>query len=306
MKIVHISDIHLSIKYKPWSLPAIHKLLQKIVDSNIDHLVITGDLTDNADEHDFISLRNILKSLDLLASQRTSIVIGNHDIFGGPQTAQDILTFPSKCSEIDYEKKVQKFTRYFFELFDGVFNPIEGNTFPFAKPVGNLVLIGMNTIDEYSRLRNPFASNGVVSEGQRKGLQEIFSRYRDFKKIVLSHHHFYKNRIPAKSSEIGIWNRIENYTMKLRGKKKLLNMFAENKVDLILHGHSHEMAEYFRKGIRVLNAGGTFEQENKNMMKYFLIDILPLDIDTTLNSIPLEYTLSQIDHSTELIESLAG
>ena len=306
MRIAHISDLHLSIKYRPWSYSAIKKLLRVIVEAKVDHLVITGDLTDNAEEHDFITFRNLLKTFGLLDSSRTSIVIGNHDIFGGPQTAQDIFTFPTRCANTDYEEKIRKFSQYFFELFENCYLPLEGKVFPFVKELEGHVLIGINTIDEYSRLRNPFASNGHISKEEKAGLAEIFKKFAAKKKIILAHHHFYKNRIPSKSSEIGLWNRIENFTMKLRGKKKILKSFVENKVEMILHGHSHEMNEYYRKGIRVLNAGGTFDQEEKKIMKLFLIDILPFDTDTTLETIPFELTLPQVDFSSQLIETLAG
>ena len=200
MRIAHISDLHLSIKYRPWSYSAIKKLLRVIVEAKVDHLVITGDLTDNAEEHDFITFRNLLKTFGLLDSSRTSIVIGNHDIFGGPQTAQDIFTFPTRCANTDYEEMIRKFSQCFFELFENCFLPLEGKIFPFAKELDEHVLIGINTIDEYSRLRNPFASNGHISKEEKEGLAVIFKKFAAKKKIILAHHHFYKNRIPSKSS----------------------------------------------------------------------------------------------------------
>jgi hypothetical protein len=66
MKITHISDIHLSTKYKPWSFHTLQKLVKTIAGLDDTHLVRIGDLTDNADEHDFITFRNMLKSFDLL------------------------------------------------------------------------------------------------------------------------------------------------------------------------------------------------------------------------------------------------
>jgi predicted phosphodiesterase len=87
------------------------------------------------------------------------------------------------------------------------------------------------------------------------------------------HHHFYKNNVPAKSSKNLLWNRIENFTMKLRNKKKLLNLFSENGVRLVLHGHSHEIKEYTRKGIKFLNAGGSVENETPGEAGLFIIEI---------------------------------
>ncbi|MBK7979005.1 MAG: metallophosphoesterase [Ignavibacteriae bacterium] len=87
-------------------------------------------------------------------------------------------------------------------------------------------------------------------------------RIQDQKKIILSHHHFYKNNFEAKSSNNDIWNKIEGYTLKLRGNKKLLKLFSDNNVDLILHGHSHENKCYSRFGIKIFNAGGSIDNED--------------------------------------------
>ena len=66
-----------------------------------DHLVITGDLTHNADYEDLEILRNLFQEYGLLNSERLSLVIGNHDIFGGPQAAEEVFQFPEKCKQID-------------------------------------------------------------------------------------------------------------------------------------------------------------------------------------------------------------
>ena len=81
MKIAHISDLHLNTIYS-YSL-----------ENKADHLVITGDLTDNASEKDFEILRNLFRKNGLLNSERLSLVIGNHDIFGGLQSAEEIFFF---------------------------------------------------------------------------------------------------------------------------------------------------------------------------------------------------------------------
>jgi 3',5'-cyclic AMP phosphodiesterase CpdA len=287
MKIAHISDLHICSKFKRNNIAKTKKLLKHALDSGTDHIVITGDISDNAQEQDFFIFRKILQSFGLLSAERTSVVIGNHDIFGGAQTAQDVINFTSKCINTNYHQKVENFVKYFEELFENTFLPNKEERFPFAKEINDIVLIGINSIEEYSKLKNPFASNGYVSKNQMSGLEKIFSAkcFVDKIKIVLIHHHFYKNDFQAKSSESALWKRIESFTMKLRKKKKLFKMFNENNVGLVLHGHSHELKEYYRKTIKFLNAGGSVENDSKNEAGIFFVHINGSQIDVNLNLI---------------------
>ncbi len=284
MKIAHLSDLHICPKFKRNNIAKTKKVIKHALDSGADHFVITGDIADNAQHDDFLIFKKILQSFDLLRSDKTSIIIGNHDIFGGVQTAGDVVNFPSRCARVDYKEQVNKFVKYFEELFENTFSHSKENPFPYAKVIDNLVLIGLNSIDEYSKLKNPFASNGRIDKNQFNHVKKIFdlSAFKEKLKIVLVHHHFYKNNISSKSSESAIWNRIENFTMKLRKKKKLLNLFKENHVELVLHGHSHEIKEYYRKGIKFLNAGGTVENNLTNEAGYYLLDINQNGIDVKL------------------------
>ncbi|MEW6196559.1 MAG: metallophosphoesterase [Bacteroidota bacterium] len=302
MKIAHLSDLHICPKFKRKNIAKTKKVIKHALDSGADHFIITGDIADNAKYDDFVIFRKILQSFDLLSAEKTSIVIGNHDIFGGVQTAGDVVNFPSKCSLVNYKEQVDKFVKYFEELFENTFSPSKENPFPYAKEIDNVVLIGLNSIDEYSKLKNPFASNGKIDKNQFSHLKKIFDidAFREKIKIVLVHHHFYKNNILSKSSESAVWNRIENFTMKLRKKKKLLNLFKENNTELVLHGHSHEIKEYYRKGIKFLNAGGTVENDEANEAGYYLLDINENGIDVKLKLVNSSLNNSEIKIKSEV------
>lgn len=118
MRIAHISDIHLNSDLRKNNIGKTKKLISLALEIGFDHLVITGDISDNSNEKDFVISRKILKTFDLLDSRKTSIVIGNHDIFGGVQTVNDVLNFPSKCLKTDFHEKVSQFGVYFAELFE--------------------------------------------------------------------------------------------------------------------------------------------------------------------------------------------
>jgi 3',5'-cyclic-AMP phosphodiesterase len=272
MKIAHFSDLHLCIKYKRGNINRTKKMIKHALDSGAEHFVFSGDISDNAQQKDFLILRKILETYNLFTADKATVIIGNHDIFGGIQTGQDVINFPSKCGKVDYKEKVQLFFENFSKLFENAFFPDENNLFPFAKVLGDILLVGINSIDKYSKIKNPFASNGHVSKQQKENLQNIFDVkiFSDKIKVAVIHHHFCKTAI---SSENGLWNKVENFTMKLRGKKKLVKLFNENKIELVLHGHSHEVAEYDRKGIRFINAGGCVENPIEENQGYYLINI---------------------------------
>jgi len=55
-------------------------------------------------------------------------------------------------------------------------------------------------------------------------------------------------------------------------------LFNEFNVDLVLHGHLHESKEYYRKGIRFLNAGATLKNEKENSVKVNYVRLLKKEI----------------------------
>lgn len=274
MKIAHISDLHICSRRNFRNIKNARRLLEHIQDSNFDHITITGDITENGSEKEFRLIRSLLEEFDLLDPRKLSVVIGNHDIYGGIQFAEEIIGFPEKCIKTNYKMKIREFEVYFRETFDGVYAP-GPDFFPYAKDLGEAVLVGVNSISEYSKLKNLFASKGKISESQYEGLQQIFSsgKYPDKPVILLIHHHLYKTPFYAFSNESRIWTRIENEAMKLKGRKKFLNYLGSSNVKLVLHGHVHESVEYSKKGIRCLNAGETFRPGYPNRISYNTITI---------------------------------
>lgn len=92
--VIHISDPHLSRQYYREHIKSFKLLLRTIIDRGFDHLVIRGDIVSTADPDDFFLAREILGRFDLLSAEKLTLVPGNHDIFGGPHRAADVLSFP--------------------------------------------------------------------------------------------------------------------------------------------------------------------------------------------------------------------
>ncbi|MHB1686849.1 MAG: metallophosphoesterase family protein, partial [Ignavibacteriaceae bacterium] len=177
-------------------------------------------------------------------------------------------------------QKVHEFYSYFHEAFDNCVYLSESAVFPFAKILDGVLIVGMNSIAEYSKAKNIFASNGAVSIEQLDSTVKIFENLKKdiHTKIVLIHHHFNKIKAKNSSSFGGFWQNIEKQTMKLRKKKRLFSLFNQFNIDLVLHGHYHETKEYHRKGIRFLNAGGSFKSLSPNELFINFIDVKPATI----------------------------
>ncbi len=299
MLIAQISDLHLNSFYNDSIFKRIHFLLKYISEKNVDHLIITGDLTDNATEKDLEIFRRMLNRHGFLRGDKVSIVIGDHDIFGGVQKAEEIFTFPEKCSKINYNKRVNNFISYFPEAFDNCYYLSPKDFFPFAKRIDNTLLIGFNSIARYSKLNNPFGSNGEISASQfSETLDLLKSVEKDVKyKIVMVHHHFNKLKSQSKSTFGSIWGSIEKQTMKLRNKKRLFTLFKEFNVDIVLHGHCHDSKEYFRKDVRFLNAGATIKND-KQSVKINFLELTKGKIEVNIESLNLPVKIRDDSFST--------
>lgn len=295
MRIAHISDLHLDKNYKKDNLINTLKLLEYISDSDFDHVIITGDITENAESSAFELARSLFKKHGLLDPDKLTLTIGNHDIYGGVHLAEDIVNYPGKCRSTNYQVKVQEFAYYFRESFanERIIKPGTGHVFPFIKEFDDFILAGLNSIAEYSMLKNPFASNGKIGFRQIEAIQNTLSKNKLNNKriIALTHHHFCKDNIVPVIDSTSIWKTVEKQTMKLRDKKRILKQLREIGAGIVLHGHLHESAEYERKGIRFLNSGGTLLSENSDVMKINILEINSSTLDNEFLLIP-KVTLS--------------
>ena len=290
MKIVHISDLHIDAEYKRTNFIKSIQLFEYAADIGFDHMIISGDLTENAERSAFELTRETLKKFGLLNTGKLTLVTGNHDIFGGVHLAEDVLNFPKKCRTTNYKNKVSEFNYYFSEAFEKT-RKYRDNVYPFIKEFDSLVIIGINTIAEYSVFKNPFASNGAVNEEQLAAFEYLLENknYEDKLKIVIAHHHFCKDALEG-SNESTVWQKIERQTMKLRNKKRIIKLFAKHDIKLVLHGHLHETTGYKRKGIKFLNAGGSVLNSDPDEMKFNIINISNSSFQTENVIIPFNRT----------------
>lgn len=290
LRIAHLADLHLSTEYRRDNLHSVRQTLGHVLQSGVDHVVITGDITANAERRDYHLARLLFSSFGLLDSARLTVTIGNHDIFGGVHTAEDLLEFPKRCRRTDYGGSLRTFWQHFAETFEGVTYGGTSSPFPFAKVVGNVVLIAVNSVARHGAARNPFGSNGEVQPGEARRLERLLSsrRFAGMRKILLVHHHFHRPFVPLSAGLPTLWGLLERQTMKLRGKRQILRLMTKYGVDMVLHGHHHKTEEYWKHGIHFGNAGATVLGPDPSMATYNLLTVDDAGITLQRVSLPVD------------------
>lgn len=271
MKIAHLSDLHISLTHKQENLRKSAVLLEHALNHGADHVVITGDISHNAQPADFVAFRELLRQFDLLDSEKVSLVIGNHDIYGGVHLATDILNFPKRCKMTNYQQKLNIFCSNFKVTFESSIRKSSRQYFPFIKHFNDTVLIGLNSNALYSLFRNPLCSNGEINSEDFDFISDQLLPVRNSgKKIIVLIHHQLFNTYSSGTSRL--WRFIEKRTMKLHGKKKLLAFIQSIGAELVLHGHTHINRVQHRDGIAFVNSGGSVEPDSGNLIQYHMLE----------------------------------
>lgn len=288
--IAHISDLHLSAEHKRGHIRRTRRALNYINSLGVDHLIITGDITADGSTADYRVARSVLASAGVLTPSRLTVTVGNHDIFGGVHTAEDVLSFPGRCAETDTKAKLKEFGAAFEETFRGTVMPSEKRIFPFVKILGDVAVVAVNTIAPYSKFKNPLGSNGSVDDRSFEALEGLLDSapVRSRRKIVALHHHFHRMREVRAGAVHSVWSAIERQTMKLRGKSRILKLFARHHVDMVLHGHIHQSMEYTREGVRFVNGGGSILHDDHSDLHINIIRLHEAGSTVEIHRIPSE------------------
>ena len=274
-RIAHISDTHLSINADNHII-IFEKILRSISQYRCNHLFITGDISDTSLPEDFEIIRRLLKKYNYLDSDKLSVTIGNHDIFGGAERGDNVYLFPDKCRRTDYYFKIKQFRNFFRESFQKAIIPHKQRIFPFYKILNeHYAIIGINSVAQWSADKNPIASNGYIDGVNMKNISNILSSedFRNRIKIVLIHHQFYEPDLTVGDKVHNLWFYSERNTMKLHNKDEALQLFGTSGVNLVFHGHTHLTNDYkIGKNIFINSSGCTVPFTDKKSYSYNIID----------------------------------
>ncbi len=233
MRIAHLSDLHLlsldgavpsrlfnkrltgylnlrfhrKSVHKPF---AVHAAAREVVRLGIDHVVITGDLSNLALEGEFELVRRFLDEALGLPPDRVSIIPGNHDAYtsGAHRTRRFATTF----------------ARYLTSDLPELTAP--GEVFPYVHLRGPTAIIGLST----ALPRLPLVASGAVGRAQLAALARILEHpeVRARTPVILQHHPIHNPASRAKTALEGLTDAAEETHVLRRLRRGLL-----------LHGHLH-------------------------------------------------------------------
>lgn len=230
MRLAHISDLHLldttgmtvgrmattrrifggvnlllnrAKEYRPEVLEV---LVDDLLREGVEHIVVSGDVSNLALESEFERVFHLLKLLG--NGQRVSVVPGNHDYY----TAGAALT--------------RRFEKTFYPfMFPEGFSDMDLDLYPYQKDLGEVVLFGV-----CSAIRNtPLLSHGRVGERQLARLEQMLSRPALAGRLtcVVVHHALHARHA------------LPELTSRMLDRDAVLDVLHRCKVDLVLYGHDH-------------------------------------------------------------------
>jgi 3',5'-cyclic AMP phosphodiesterase CpdA len=233
VRIAHLSDLHLlaldgavpfrlfnkrltgyvNIRFHRRSVHrplAVHAAAREIRRIGVDHVVITGDVSNLALEREFDLVRDFLEQSLGLPADQVSVVPGNHDVY----------TSGSYRSG--------RFRRYLapFMTSDVSLGPDAG-AFPFVRIRGPVALIGLSTAVP----RPPLVASGSLGRPQLDALARLLEHPEVAKRtpIVLQHHPLHNPTGRAKTLLEGL-DDADAEGRVLAGSAR---------PGLVLHGHLH-------------------------------------------------------------------
>ncbi len=232
MRIAHLSDLHLldlegavpfrllnkrltgyanlrlrrGHHHKPAPVRAAARAL---ADHGVDHVVITGDVSNLALEREFDRVRELLERDLGLSADRVSIVPGNHDAYTGGAVRD------------------RRFQRWFGAFMESDLPDLTGPTgFPYVHLRDKAAIIALST----AVARPPFVASGRLGADQLRLLERILEHPEVARRtpVVLQHHPIHNPPSSVKTALEGLIDAEE--------ERRALGAL---KSGLVLHGHLH-------------------------------------------------------------------
>lgn len=195
MRVAHFSDLHvlalegvsrsrffnkrftglvnLRLKREHKHRPAhVKAVARAVAEARVDHVVITGDLTNLALEQEFEAVVRLVADDLGMAPENVTIVPGNHDLYTRGAM------------------KSQRFTRFFMPYLESdlpeLSAEIDLGRFPVVKLRGPLAIIGISSAVP----RPPLVASGAVGQKQIAALARILAHDEVKRRVpILAFHH---------------------------------------------------------------------------------------------------------------------
>jgi 3',5'-cyclic AMP phosphodiesterase CpdA len=239
MKIAHFSDLHLlaldgvpaarflnkrltgwvNLRLKRGSIHRssyVRAIAREIARRDVDHVIVTGDLTNLALESEFELARDLFERDLGLDASRLTVVPGNHDLYTrGSLTSRRFEKYFAKWMQSDLPELAVD---------------AGGGRFPVVKLRGDVAIVALSSAVP----RLPLVAAGELGRRQLEALSRVLAHPDVVRKvIVLAVHH------PA----VHDWTRLKTYVEGLRDGASLKTALAPVAHGLFLHGHLHRRVQ---------------------------------------------------------------
>jgi 3',5'-cyclic AMP phosphodiesterase CpdA len=239
MRIAHFSDLHLlslegvptrrflNKRFTGWvnlrlKRGHIHRasyvraIAREIANAKIDHVVVTGDLTNLALEPEFELARSVLRDDLGIEPDRVTVVPGNHDLY----TRGALVS--------------RRFEHYFAEWLTSdlpdLAVDVGGARFPVVKLRDAVAIVALSSAVP----RAPLVAAGELGRAQLEALARVLAHPEVARRtLVLALHH----------PPIQDWSRIKAHMEGLRDAPALLSLLMPLSRGLVLHGHLHRRVQ---------------------------------------------------------------
>ncbi|MGM0577593.1 MAG: metallophosphoesterase family protein [Myxococcota bacterium] len=203
--------------------PILEAAVRDLLERPVDHVLLTGDLTNLALEAEFEQARAALEPL--ARYEYLSVVPGNHDIYTRGAA------------------RASRFEAYFGDLMwrDGVPRPEE--RYPWYKRAGDIHLVGLNSAVP----RLPLIASGRVADDQLGRLAWLSrdNGFHDGFTVGLVHHNLHPR------------GRRKDWMHGLRNRDSVLEACHGAGLDLLLHGHTHAANRFRHRAMHVVGSGSS-------------------------------------------------
>jgi len=255
-KILHMSDLHFG---KPEALRRRNYLIEHLQEilSDIDRVVITGDLFDSPKGKYKIEFDNFRKEVERITNNTLVVIPGNHDVRKKGNKISWLGEDYREVAGIDWSSVV---------IDDAL----------------KTIFLCFNS-SEYGNF-----AKGAVSEEQRLSMaSELLAKSRKIKnpseyiKVALVHHHplKYEHSQPPNTLYDLVLRKLgfgEDDFLEFENAKEFLNWCSNQQVSLVLHGHKHHPRQTINQNMLIVGCGSTTGVEGTPMC----YDVITLDTNT--------------------------
>ena len=205
------------------SIRILESLMEELDRKEVDHILVTGDISNLSLESEFARAREILGPLATF--DRMSIVPGNHDVYTRGA------------------HRAHRFESYFGDLMWTGPPPPPAFRYPWYKRVDGVHVVGMSSAVPTL----PLMATGRVGDEQL-GRMEALSAEHDFHSgftIGMVHHNLHDRSLR------------KNLMHGMQDRHDVVQRCAAAGVNLLLHGHTHVAHRFQHQQMRIVGCGSS-------------------------------------------------